>query len=582
MSTFSSRRDFLARAGLLGAAVAVTTVLPDAALAGPVRSQGVSDATGNDGLLAATDNVPFTVPGGAGYAIVCLTHSAKTVGLAPLPEGWALLSGPVRSQGGTGSGGQTSWLLWRYLPNGGSRAVTFTATSPGRFLGTLSHVTGLATGLLPHAHTAEQYSATQLTSIATPSLPGVRAQATVLSFWNAQRQSVGDVTIGVPSGVTAQAAADTDFGTAPELSLAAGSSTLPAAGRAFARTASVSPGANRHISFTAAVGGGTPPTLGEFAQWGDSLSAIGEANPPAHVPDTSIAGVVNHILGLGFDRLVYGGIGGQASAQIAARQGGRPATTDGRFTIPDSGAQTFRLVRGASVADGDYRPLRNTRLPFFLEGYFELADGRRSPLGNVSKVTDQPGDTLYRFERLSAGPGGFTVDAGSTLRCTIGDKHRDGLSIIECGGNDITQWEVESDGSQFAEIQDRITFNINKMVAFLTTSRFLVLGLTTGPNSGRTGTDGGVRYNRVGLVNAKLEVDHQERYLDWRRELVDRGYELAGVTPTPDDLDKRADDTIGWSLINIDPKEGHLNEAGRRAAARIIVEKLVAVPALLP
>jgi lysophospholipase L1-like esterase len=263
---------------------------------------------------------------------------------------------------------------------------------------------------------------------------------------------------------------------------------------------------------SASTGAGRPllPTL-DWACWGDSLTwsqATGQANPTWPQTLATDLGV----------SVYNGGRQGQASAEIATRQGGlRPLLTVTSDTIPASGTVTVTAI---SPVDG-WRP------------------SGTSVLAMEGTLAGIPG-TLYHDASTQAWT--FTRDAaGSSTSCppntafigTEGTAKRGNSVIIWAGTNNTTQ-------------PTAILRDIASMVAWLTpyTKRYLVLSLTTPGND---------------ALNASLSATYGTHYEDIRSYIIANGLADAGITPTTDDTAAIAANNIPPSLLT---DATHFTQAG--------------------
>lgn len=274
----------------------------------------------------------------------------------------------------------------------------------------------------------------------------------------------------------------------------------------------------------AATGAARPvfPTL-NWTAWGDSLTysqATGQANPtwPQIVATNLGVPVYN------------GGRQGQASAEIATRQGGlRPLLAVTGDSIPASGSVGVTVV---SPTDG-WRPSGTSLLA--MEG--TLA-------GIPGTLYHDAATQVWTFTRAAAGSA-TACPASTPFIGTEGDDKRADNVIIWAGTNNNTQ-------------QTAILRDIASMVAWLTPydKRYLVIGLTTPGND---------------AVNAALAAAYGSRFEDLRSYMISSGLSAAGITPTTDDTAAIAANNIPPSLMT---DATHFNQAGynvigARIAARI-------------
>jgi hypothetical protein len=274
----------------------------------------------------------------------------------------------------------------------------------------------------------------------------------------------------------------------------------------------------------ATTGAGQPvfPTV-NWATWGDSLTynqATGQASPTWQEIMAADLGVT-----------VYnGGRGGQASGEIAVRQGGlRPLLTVTGNSIPASGTVTVTAI---SPTDG-WRP------------------SGTSVLAMEGTLAGIPG-TLYHD--ASTGAWTFTRDAsGSVTACPAATAFI-GTEGVNKRADNVIIWAGTNNTSQ----PTAILRDIASMVDWLTPydKRYLIIGLTTPGNES---------------INASLAATYGNRFEDLRAYMISSGLAAAGITPTTDDTAAIAANNIPPSLMT---DATHFNQAGynvigARFAARI-------------
>jgi lysophospholipase L1-like esterase len=255
------------------------------------------------------------------------------------------------------------------------------------------------------------------------------------------------------------------------------------------------------------------------ATWGDSwTSGIGAADGNSY-PDQ-----LHELTG----RVVFnGGVSGQTSDQIAARQGGAPAllTLPGN-SMPASGAVTIQSQSTFPVsAEG----------PGPITGVLQGVHGTLSYDGNLV------------FERDASGAAIAVPPQSPFHPDTFGTE--DEINIFWMGGNNFYDPAgVKSD--------------IARSVAFLTTSKFVVLSFLNG-GSEPIGT---YSYTQITELNADLGSAYPDNFIDIRKVLVDH------YDPTsPQDVQDHDNDVPPSSLRNDDQ---HPNGAGYAVVAQRIAEFL--------
>jgi lysophospholipase L1-like esterase len=216
------------------------------------------------------------------------------------------------------------------------------------------------------------------------------------------------------------------------------------------------------------------------------------------------------------------GVGGQTSGQIATRQGG-VALSVARTTIPADGATAVAIT--PSVPGLVWGP-----------DYAVIIEGTLSGVAGVITRTTAEG---WLFTRARAGSV-VAVSDGTVFQPTGAEEARDDLVITWMGRNDV--WYASGDVATAA-----VRAATRAVVEHLGSDirHHLVLSVPTA-TSEVAGSEG---YVKVAQINAALEADWPDDFVDVRREIIDNGLELAGITPTQADLDAVAADTLPPSLM---------------------------------
>lgn len=227
-----------------------------------------------------------------------------------------------------------------------------------------------------------------------------------------------------------------------------------------------------------------------------------------------------------------GGVGGQWSTNIAARQGGRPALlTVSGGSIPASGSIAVTASNMVIPAS------------FSAAGTLQGISGTLSISGGA-----------YIFTRSASGSV-TSVAANTPFIPTIGAQHRASATLIWAGKNDITS------GGSMPTIAEAVTAMHTYL---LPKTRYLVLGhfaddyMVPG-NSSRTRMD--TENNRLATTYGNLYVDING-YLSSSQVWID-----TGITPTATDTSDQATGIIPTSLRF---NGGHLNAAGYTAVALMV------------
>lgn len=271
--------------------------------------------------------------------------------------------------------------------------------------------------------------------------------------------------------------------------------------------------------------GGTSPydTPTALAIWGSS-SAEGYGGG-----GVSVSSELQTRFGLPF---YNGGVGGQWSTHIAARQGGRPGlfTATGN-TIPASGSVTMTVsnmtVPGSFNATGTFLGISGTLV---LSG------------GN------------FVFTRASSGSA-TAMPADTPFIPTLGTQYRTRGTLIWAGKNDITN---NGDMNVCAQTMTAMVNYIPARTRYLVLGHFANSTMPVGSNA-RTRMD--AENSRLAGLYGSLYVDING-YIASSQVWVD-----SGVTPTSTDLSDQAATILPTSLRY---DTGHLNGAGYTAVAKYL------------
>jgi len=260
-----------------------------------------------------------------------------------------------------------------------------------------------------------------------------------------------------------------------------------------------------------------------------SAAASGQADPTYPETVASDLGVT-----------VYnGGIGGNASAEIATRQGGlRPLCTLTGNEIPAGSTTPIVLTAitpatgwrtgGDSTIVGTLAGVAGTLLNDISEGHFTFTP------------SSAPGSTV-------------SVPAGTPFICTEGDAMRDWINVIWSGHNNAPAGTAVTD----------IPRDIASMVAWLTpyTKRYLIVSITWETKS------------RNDQLNAPLIAAYPDNYVDLNGYLISDGLTAAGLTPTADDL---ADIAAGEVPRQLRYDGTHFTQAATDVIGHYIADQITA------
>lgn len=261
-----------------------------------------------------------------------------------------------------------------------------------------------------------------------------------------------------------------------------------------------------------------------FAVWGSS-SAQGSGG-------SGIA--VSNELQARFGIPAYnGGIGGQWSTHIAARQGGRQAAlTSSNNTVPASGSIDITT-------------------PTMNMATFTAAGALLGISGTLASSGDL---TTYTFTRSGSGSS-VALPSGTPFVPTIGSQRRANATLIWAGKNDITS------GGNMTTLAEAI----QAMVDYLEPgTRYLVMGHFADSNM----TVGTASRTRLDNEHARLASTYGNLYVDVFSYInSSQVWTDSGVTPTATDLSDQAAGIIPTSLRY---NGGHLNGPGYTAVAKFV------------
>jgi lysophospholipase L1-like esterase len=258
--------------------------------------------------------------------------------------------------------------------------------------------------------------------------------------------------------------------------------------------------------------------------WGDSTtSGIG-----ASTFDLSYPAQLQAITG----RNTYnGGVSGQTSSQIAARQGGAPAL----MTLPDNILPAVGLVTIQS----------QSTFPITPEGQGPITGTLGGVHGTLSYQISANNPPQLQFKRDIPGML-ISIPAQSPfLPDTQGRETQ--INVFWMGENNFYDpFGVKSD--------------IAKCIAFLANQKFIVMSLL---NSGNEGI-GTSSYAQLELINADLARSYPNNFLDIRKVLVN-SYDSS----KPQDVIDHNNDVPPYSLRN---DNEHLNDKGYAIVAKQLAD----------
>lgn len=251
-----------------------------------------------------------------------------------------------------------------------------------------------------------------------------------------------------------------------------------------------------------------------WVAWGDSLTYSSGAQWEKEI---------ERLLGI---QVLARGVSGERAEAIAYRQGGLTAqVTIVGGSIPASGTVEI------TISGTPFRP-----------NQYQSAGAHIGSLAGVhGEILPRATDTdPMLFQRTEAGD---AVSVTDPVPWVSDDAYtyRDWGNIIWVGRNSLATDVSKTDPANSAAAR-----SVAAMVANIKsrTKRFIIFPVTNGLNEG-TGTD---TYDRVRAHEDYLAATYPDNFCNIRRALIDDGLEMAGITPTSQDLADVAADTIPASL----------------------------------
>lgn len=270
----------------------------------------------------------------------------------------------------------------------------------------------------------------------------------------------------------------------------------------------------------------------KYAAWGDSMTA---ATYPA-VLQTLLSGIT----------VFNGGVGGERSFDIAARQGGNPIlVTISGGQIPTSGAVAVVPYRSDDVAT-------TTLMKQGVKGMNPC-----KILGVEGTFLYSTANSRYEFTRLVAGDAVAAPVYPTPVISNAHTTYQNHTTIIWIGRNNPT-------------MTDRILEDTQAIIGSLAPAspRWLVLGVINATNE----PSGSTNHTAITALAARQKAQYGRRFVDIRKLLINYGLQVAGVTPTSQDTTDISNDTVPTSLRS---DAVHLNSLGNQLVARFVAERLV-------
>lgn len=263
--------------------------------------------------------------------------------------------------------------------------------------------------------------------------------------------------------------------------------------------------------------------------WGDSMTAgVGGENENVSYPS-----VLASELGVNVSKKGYGG---QASTDIAVRQGGTqltitytgtitPASTVSVLVTPTDSYRSIQIIYGGNIGD---TPVKMTKSA---TGEWELKNEGSKPLEITGKA----------------------IFIGNE-----GKDEREKTAIFWVGRN-----------NQFWNKPEPIFRDIAAMINYLNVSlkRSIVISLCNTAAEPK----GSSMYNAMLDINSRLAQTYGDKFIDIRAYLISKGLSDAGIAPTTQDVTDISKDVIPASLRSDDT---HLNATGYMLVGKYIAKQL--------
>ncbi|MCG5278414.1 SGNH/GDSL hydrolase family protein [Providencia rettgeri] len=270
------------------------------------------------------------------------------------------------------------------------------------------------------------------------------------------------------------------------------------------------------------------PSL-DIVCWGDSMTAgVGGESENVSYPSALAAE-----LGVSVSKKGYGG---QASTDIAVRQGGTqltisytgtisPASTVSVLVTPTDYYRAIQISYSGNIADTPVKMMKSAA------GEWELKNEGSEPLEIAGKAT-------------------FIGNEGK--------NEREKTAIFWIGRN-----------NQFWNNPEPIFRDIAAMINYLNVSlkRSIVISLCNTAAEPK----GSSRYNAMLDINSRLAQVYGDKFIDVRTYLITKGLSDAGIAPTTQDVTDISNDIIPTSLRSDDT---HLNATGYALVGKYIAKQL--------
>lgn len=271
-----------------------------------------------------------------------------------------------------------------------------------------------------------------------------------------------------------------------------------------------------------------------------AISAAGESTTQSNGVDWP----TNHLAPMLGVSVVNQGVSGQGAADVLTRIGLlRPQVTLANNLIPTSGKVVVTAID----------PVVGWRVGG--TGSFAFTGSINGVEGSLSHDMQA---NAWTFERSSSG-----VEVSVSPRTEF--IRKESLTtplnrlVLGTGRNNVT------DGS-LPVVRDLLRLGVENIRTQV--KKYLIWGVINGTDEPKNSA----RYKAIVAFNSGLSADHGEFFYDVRRDFIDKGLTIAGITPTSQDTTNITNDCPPSSLMadNIHP-----NAAGYKVLATLLAEKLL-------